>query len=109
MFSFQYRFNKTWLPLFFSIAFLNSCQDYHRNKAHQDISSLSIKTGEGLAKKYCQSCHSFPNPSLLDTRSWEMGVLPQMGPRLGIYKHGFKTYPSYKRDAYLDSGFYPPK
>lgn len=39
---------------------------------------------EQLAKQYCGSCHAFPEPSLLDKKSWEEGVLPQMAFRMGI-------------------------
>jgi hypothetical protein len=39
---------------------------------------------ERLAKKYCSSCHVFPEPTLLDKKSWEKGVLPQMAFRMGI-------------------------
>jgi hypothetical protein len=46
---------------------------------------------------------------MLDTKSWEKGVLPNMGPRLGIFEFVFDTYPSYKNDPNLDSNFYPPK
>ena len=60
-----------------------------------------------LALKYCQSCHLFPDPSLLDTKSWENGVLPHMGPRLGIFNYDFKTYPSFKNDRNLVPDFYP--
>ncbi len=60
-----------------------------------------------LALKYCQSCHLFPHPSLSDSKSWENGVLPQMGPRLGIFFYNGKTYPSAKNDRNLRSGFYP--
>ena len=40
--------------------------------------------GEKLARTYCASCHAFPEPQLLDKKSWETGVLPQMAPRLGV-------------------------
>lgn len=40
--------------------------------------------GEKLARNYCASCHAFPEPELLDKKTWESGVLPQMGPRLGV-------------------------
>ena len=40
--------------------------------------------GEKLARNYCASCHAFPEPELLDKKTWETGVLPQMGPRLGV-------------------------
>lgn len=66
-----------------------------------------MAAGEKLAKKYCQSCHSFPDPSLLDVNSWENGVLPNMGPRLGIFSHNWKEYPSMRRDIHLPPNFYP--
>jgi len=83
------------------------CKDYHRNSTHKDVSLSSIKKGEELAVKYCQSCHLLPDPSLLDTKSWEKGVLPNMGPRLGIFHFGFQNYPSYKNDLNLGLNFYP--
>lgn len=40
--------------------------------------------GEKLARTYCSACHIFPEPQLLDKRTWQEGVLPQMGPRVGV-------------------------
>jgi hypothetical protein len=40
--------------------------------------------GEKLARTYCTSCHSFPDPLLLDKKTWQEGVLPQMAPRVGV-------------------------
>jgi mono/diheme cytochrome c family protein len=40
--------------------------------------------GEALAKKNCASCHKFPDPSLLDKKTWKEGVLPEMSLRLGL-------------------------
>ena len=40
--------------------------------------------GEALAKKTCASCHKFPDPNLLDKKTWNEGVLPEMAYRLGI-------------------------
>ena len=102
------------LALFFFIAFLffglvSSCKNYHRNSTHKDVSLSGIKKGEGLAIKYCESCHLLPDPSLLDTRSWENGVLPNMGPRLGIFHYGMQAYPSYRYDREVDSNFYPSR
>ncbi|HKB44909.1 MAG TPA: VCBS repeat-containing protein [Chitinophagaceae bacterium] len=48
-----------------------------------------------------------PDPSLLDTKNWENGVLPAMGPRLGIFNYGLKEYPSSRHDMDLDKNFYP--
>ncbi|MBK9489349.1 MAG: hypothetical protein IPO07_11575 [Haliscomenobacter sp.] len=40
--------------------------------------------GKKLALKYCQSCHLFTEPALLDKKTWMNSVLPNMGMRLGI-------------------------
>jgi hypothetical protein len=39
---------------------------------------------EKLAKQYCQSCHLFPAPYLLDKKTWVDKVLPAMEPHLRI-------------------------
>ncbi len=96
------------LSLSFS-TFISSCKTDERNSTYQQVSLQSIESGKSLAKKYCQSCHMLPVPSLLDSKSWMTGVLPQMGPRLGIFKFGFQNYPSYKHDKFLDPGFYPSR
>jgi hypothetical protein len=46
----------------------------------------AIMSGELLSKKYCQSCHLYPEPSILDRDTWDRSVLPLMGRRLGIYE-----------------------
>ena len=91
------------------LAVISSCKNYHRNSTHKDVPISSIKKGEVLANKYCQSCHLLPDPSLLDTKSWEKGVLPNMGPRLGIFYYDFEKYPSSRSDKNIDANFYPQK
>src|SRR5260221_13380432 len=97
--------------LIFSVLFLPSlllsCKTYTRNSTHSDVSLSSIRNGELLAQRYCQSCHMLPSPSLLDTKSWQKGVLPEMGPRLGVFQFGFEYYPSLKHDRFLTADFYP--
>lgn len=39
---------------------------------------------ERIAKKYCSGCHVFPDPSLLDKKTWRDGVLPEMAFRMGV-------------------------
>jgi hypothetical protein len=98
--------------LFLIILFLVltfSCKNYHRNSSHKDIPLSSIKKGEVLAIKYCQSCHLLPEPSLLDAKTWEKTALPSMGPRLGIFHYDFETYPSYRSDKDIGHDFYPSK
>jgi len=87
--------------------FLFSCKEFKKNHSHQDIPDSNIAKGKILAAKYCQSCHMLPDPLLLDTKNWEKGILPGMGPRLGIFNYGFKEYPSSRHDKDLDKGFYP--
>lgn len=57
---------------FLVVLFCFSCQQTPEEK------------GEALAKKNCSSCHKFPDPSLLDKKTWNEGVLPEMAYRLGI-------------------------
>ena len=84
-----------------------SCKSYHRNKTFKDVPLASIKKGEALAEKYCQSCHALPDPSLLDAKTWKEGALPYMGPNLGLFEFGFDRYPSMKGDRFLDKNYYP--
>jgi hypothetical protein len=37
-----------------------------------------------LAEQYCGSCHLFPEPNLLDKKTWIEGVMPQMAIRMGL-------------------------
>jgi hypothetical protein len=41
---------------------------------------------EALARTLCVTCHVFPEPDLVDKRTWERGVLPSMANRLGLNK-----------------------
>jgi hypothetical protein len=93
----------------FCILVLYSCRQYHRNRSHAAIATEQIAKGELLAKRYCGSCHQLPDPAQLDAKTWEQGVLPVMGPRLGIFSHGWNEYPSYRHDPFLDTHFYPSK
>ncbi|MBS1606321.1 MAG: VCBS repeat-containing protein [Bacteroidetes bacterium] len=85
----------------------SSCKQYPRNRSHEGVSESSIRRGERLAKLYCSSCHLLPDPSLLDSKSWERGVLPTMGPRLGIFRYQGFLYPSSVYDPAIGRSFYP--
>ena len=65
------------LHLFFILYFFLSFPACKTNESKE-------QTGEQLAKAYCASCHLFPEPSLLDTNTWEKDVLPAMSKQLGI-------------------------
>lgn len=81
----------------------------NKNQSHQSVDDDAINRGKKLATTYCQSCHLLPAPSLLDSKTWESGVLPEMGPRLGIFNYNGKHYPSYRNDMLVDRNFYPSK
>jgi hypothetical protein len=66
--------------------------------------------GEVLARQYCGGCHLFPEPSLLDKKAWQHGVLPYMAPRLGLQMADtdssfFQNYEEQQRIARL--GVFP--
>src|ERR1700753_884505 len=88
---------------------LFGCGRLTRNRSHAQVPMASIQKGKELAAVYCGSCHGVPDPALLDSRSWEKGVLPAMGPRLGIFYHRYETYPATHGDPSIGNDFYPSK
>ena len=80
-----------------------------KNSTHQEVPDENVHKGRELAQVYCQSCHMLPDPGLLNSETWEKGVLPAMGPMLGIFTHGGRPYPNSKGDPELDPHFYPAK
>ncbi|MEX2512585.1 MAG: VCBS repeat-containing protein [Cyclobacteriaceae bacterium] len=42
-------------------------------------------TGAQLSRSYCSSCHLYPEPLLLDKKTWANYILPLMGNYYGIY------------------------
>jgi hypothetical protein len=87
----------------------SGCHSEQKNNTFPDVADSSIVLGRALSKIYCQSCHALPDPSQADAKTWFNGILPQMGPRLGIFSHHFQNYPSYRYDRYLPIDFYPSK
>ena len=67
---------------------------------------LNTSKGEELAKAYCASCHKFVPPSALDKQTWQTGIFPAMGPRMGIYSHKGIEYESGKGAQNTD-GIFP--
>jgi len=56
------------------------------------ILSDTIPSGKELATLYCSMCHLFPEPALLDKKTWIENVLPNMGWRLGIKEPDVDPY-----------------
>ncbi len=52
--------------------------------------------GAALARLYCQSCHLFPDPALLDKSAWEKEALPFMSKWLGVSKMNLDVRPGRK-------------
>lgn len=48
------------------------------------VTGCESQKDERLAKRYCASCHAFPEPALLDKKTWDRYVLPQMAFRMGL-------------------------
>ncbi len=84
-----------------------SCNPISKNKTQENVSQDSIQNGKALAAQYCQSCHQLPDPSMLSKSKWIAGVLPQMGPRLGIFAYGTQLYPSNIKDPNVGAVSYP--
>ncbi len=63
-----------------------------------------ITNGLQAARFYCQSCHLFPDPKLLDKRSWE-GALVQMALQLGVAQMDYSQRPD--GQILLEAGRYP--
>jgi mono/diheme cytochrome c family protein len=80
---------------------------YQKNQSHAGVPDGNITQGKALAAKYCASCHQLPSPGLLDAGTWEKGVLPQMGPRLGIFEYKYQRYPNNSQDPNVGRGYYP--
>lgn len=55
--------------------------------------NISAKKEEHLARKNCGSCHQFPDPSLLDKKSWKESVLPEMAFRMGMNNEALFSVP----------------
>lgn len=69
-----------------TMVLLYSCKNPARDAAGRPIADSSLEKGRLLAVAYCGSCHLLPEPSLLNKKTWENGVLPAMRPRLALPK-----------------------
>jgi hypothetical protein len=58
--------------------------------------AATASRGEQLARAYCQTCHLFPEPSLLDRQTWLNGALRRMAPLLGVARINLENRPDGK-------------
>ena len=50
----------------------------------ESLGVTETQRGEALARIYCSACHLFPEPALLDKKTWINGTLRKMAPYLGV-------------------------
>ena len=67
--------------------------------------SADSANGEKWARLMCQTCHLFPEPSLLDKASWQKYVLPKMMFYLGVAQLDPQRTPKYEQAK--ASGLFP--
>ena len=67
------------------------------------LSCQRQQSGERLAKQHCGSCHMFPEPSLLDKKTWEKQVFPEMAFRMGLDNSPLNNIPFEDQDPILRS------
>lgn len=71
---------------------------------------FNTHSGKELSQQYCSSCHIFPEPNLLDKKTWQNSVLPNMGWRLGIKKADDAPYANFEmadRESLMQLNIYP--
>jgi len=96
------------------VTFFAACNGGKTQKEGEEAGGKGTKgevtamVGEDLAKSYCASCHKYVPPSALDKQTWQSGIIPAMGPRMGIYSHRGVDYRSDKGLPNTE-GIYPDK
>lgn len=67
-------------------------------------------SGKQLSQAICGSCHIFPEPGLLDKKTWKNGVLPHMALRLGFISFDNNPYAklsSQEKEAVIKANVFP--
>ncbi len=109
----QSSIRSTWIVLgFLSILILSCSQEKASSTNTNTYPKESVQiTSEGhrLALTYCQGCHVFPEPALLDTGSWRK-VVKHMGYRLGINaEEGYANMATLDRQLLQMQAVFPEK
>ncbi len=58
---------------------------------------------ERLAKQYCGSCHLFPEPEMLDKKTWDKKVFPEMAFLMGLDNSKLMTIPPDDQSAVISA------
>ena len=70
-----------------------------------DAPPVDLKRAEALARQHCAACHLFPEPALLDKKTWGNQVMPRMAIRMGLSPESINRHP--EADALWKSGRFP--
>lgn len=65
-----------------------------------------VPSGAMLARQYCSACHLFPEPDLLDKKTWANHAFRKMAPFLGVGKLRTEGRPDGRRIE--ESNVFPP-
>ena len=68
----------------------------------QTAEPVDLARAETLARQYCITCHLFPEPNLLDKKTWASQVMPRMAIRMGLSPESVNQHP--EADALWKSG-----
>lgn len=69
------------------------------------VTSAESERGRELARKYCSTCHNFPEPGLLTKTAWIHHVQPEMAKWLGVERVDFEGMQDGK--ILQEAGIYP--
>ena len=100
------------LGILFSFSIGQQNQYIEGHPEEKELPFDNNNDGRQLAKVYCGMCHLFPEPSLLDKKTWVSGVLPNMGLRLGIRDPAADPYADLvpeEKDIIRQLNIYPDK
>jgi hypothetical protein len=75
-------------------------------KLIENQAAARLKNGERLARLACQTCHLFPEPALLDKKTWSDYVLPNMQLYLGLSR--LEDIQEPQREMFRSAGVIPP-
>ena len=70
-----------------------------------DAPSVDLTRAEALARQHCAACRLFPEPALLDKKTWGNQVMPRMAIRMGLSPESINRHP--EADALWKSGRFP--
>ena len=101
-----------------AMSVIAACNNSQEQKPPEQSNAQPVSEGERLAKQYCIACHQYPEPGLLDQKTWHDHILVRMGAYLGIYYDNVQYYDSVPKkwlepgeggERVLEAGIYPEK